>query len=139
MTDDTKNSLDLTKLFKNSPLLKDEAAEGPEFGSQEYIKYGVYNDPSGKTAFLCVIMERDDQSTEPEDSLTEDDYFPKKVYRYDLEKNNWIPEPGLMRLISQTSFHFLDSEDEFMDAVVIYMDRKQRESGESLEKDEGPA
>lgn len=91
--------------------------EGPAQGSESYNKFGIYCPPNGKPVFLCVVMERDEESETPADQLTEDDYVQHTVKRWDFDKGEWVAGHGLMNLISRSSFSFMEKEDDFWDQL----------------------
>ncbi len=114
---------DLKGIFKDKDNIRlGDDGFGPESGVPEYNKYGIYCDPSGRMEFLCVIMERDDPAANPDGPLTEDDYIPHSVARYDFKTRTWKSEPGNMNLVSSQSFTFLNDENEFFDKLQAYTD-----------------
>lgn len=113
----------LTGAFPNSAVTVGKPQDGVEIGSSQYVKYGVYSDPSGRKEFIGVIMERDETSESPPEQLTEDDYVQHSIMRFDFRTDQWLSAPGLMRTVSSTSFHFYDDEDSFVDELLAFRER----------------
>lgn len=127
MTDKIKPE-DLRGAFKNIGVqIGDVPEEGAGVASIQYAKYGIYCDTGGTTEFICVIMERDEESVTPDDQLTEDDYVQGSVLRYNFVDKGWESAPGLMKLVSSGSFSFI-SEDDFVDQLHSHRDTFYPES-----------
>ena len=89
--------------------------------SRSYTKFGIYDDGNDHKEFITVQMIADDGieaiKNTPIEELDDDDFVMDKPMKYDFETNNWSEEKGLTRIISDSSFSFVD-EDEFYDVLL---------------------
>jgi hypothetical protein len=116
---------DLKGIFRGREVSMLVGEGGPEDGVDQYSKYGIYCLSKDDMEFLCVIMERDDPAANPDGPWTEDDYIPHSVARFDIDSQTWKTEAGNMNLISSASFSFLDTEDEFIDELQKFMEKRK--------------
>lgn len=121
---DKLSEKDLKGIFKGRDDVRigPPEKEGPNQASESYDKFGIYCPPHGEPVFICVVMERNDESETPDDQLTEDDYVQHSVKRWDFDKGDWVGGHGLMNLISRSSFSFMEKADDFWDALFRHRD-----------------
>ncbi len=101
---------------------------------RSYTKFGIYHDGSDHKEFITVRMIADDGieaiKDTPIEELDDDDFVMDKPMKYDFDVNNWREEKGLTRMISDSSFSFID-EDEFYDELLQEISDHQKLDGTS--------
>jgi len=108
--------------------------------NRSYTKFGIYHAGNDHKEFITVQMIADDCieaiKNTPIEELDDDDFVMDKPMRYDFDVNNWREEKGLTRLISDSSFSFID-EDEFYDELLqeISDHKKLEDTSNDLETD----
>ncbi len=108
------------KLNRNSP----QEYEGKPIENnpeREYMKYGIFDDAMGEKQFLCIRMIADDTiesiRNTPIEELENEDFVMDKPMRYSFDEQDWVETKGLGRMISDTSFRFVE-EEHFCDVLL---------------------
>ncbi|MGN7437734.1 MAG: hypothetical protein ACTHOO_03745 [Alcanivorax sp.] len=103
-----------------------------EGDDRSYTKFGIFNDGQDFKEFITVQMTADDDieaiRNTPIAELDDDDFVMDKPMKYDFDTNNWQEQKGLINMISNSSFSFVD-ENAFYDELLEEISDRQKLEG----------
>ena len=103
-----------------------------EGDDRSYTKFGIFNDGKDFKEFITVQMTADDDieaiRNTPIAELDDDDFVMDKPMKYDFDTNNWQEQKGLINMISNSSFSFVD-ENAFYDELLEEISDRQKLEG----------